>query len=158
LYITEADFKMFEYSKLKMNYVFRALMHTILWSLVSGSSFYIYQWPDDVVLTHPTKHDTRRGFHKNGGIGPVVDDVIGLYETAPYSLYYYLINRLAVHPRRVMDPDQANFFIIPIDLTHNTWEASKLKNSNDTFGKASTQIISSPTHSNTNYHFHVFHS
>jgi hypothetical protein len=87
--------------------------------------FFMYPWADDMVWTPPTKHDGVRRFTANAGLGELIDPKLGLYETAPYSLYAYMLARLAIHPQRTLDPAKATFFFIPLDITHNTWEGAK---------------------------------
>jgi len=36
-----------------------------------------------------------------------------------------MINRLACHPQRTHDPTAASLFVVPVDVTHNTWDGSK---------------------------------
>jgi hypothetical protein len=86
---------------------------------------YIYDWPSHIIIVPPNKHDEKRHFHLNNGLGQLLDADIGFYETSPYSLFQYMIARLKLHPSRVFDPEKASAFFIPFDITHNTWECSK---------------------------------
>jgi hypothetical protein len=85
--------------------------------------FYVYPWSQEVTRAPLPKHDQRREFFSNHGIGQAIIPYIGLYETSPYSLWSYVLSRLLVHPSRTLNPSEASFFFVPFDLTHNTWQA-----------------------------------
>ena len=109
-----------------MSHSLQIIILTFLILEIRSINIYIYEWPDDIIWVPPTKHDGRRGFDANGGLGMLLDEKLGIYETAPYSLYQYMLSRLIISPNRVYDPSIADIFFIPLDLTHNTWESSKI--------------------------------
>ena len=92
------------------------------------SYFFIYPWPESVISVQQNKFDSARLYNENYGLGKLLDESSFLFETSPYSLFRYMYFRLSLHPRRTFDPEKAEIFFIPYDVTHDTWESSMLFN------------------------------
>lgn len=70
-------------------------------------NFYIYDWNDIPLSMYPKPNVTlhpnssySHSFYANHGIGEVINEDIGLYNTWQFSLFRNLFNRLYVHPKR----------------------------------------------------------
>jgi len=83
--------------------------------------FYIYSWSDSIINSFPVAYSHRRQhiteeFAQNYGVGPVIDERLGLYHTHQYSLFATFLARLEESPYRTLDPEKASLFFIPYDV------------------------------------------
>lgn len=84
--------------------------------------FYIYEWPEDVVLrwpddySHPKRLSFGERYRTHHGLGEVVSSRNDLYHTHQYSLFLTFMKHLRQSPYRTRDPAKASLFFIPYDL------------------------------------------
>jgi hypothetical protein len=88
----------------------------------SKSLFYIYNWEDDIINRFPKKytHSSQLGieekYRNNHGIGNVIDEYNGIYDTHQYSLFQTFYYRLSESKYRTLKPNEALLYFIPYDI------------------------------------------
>ena len=83
-----------------------------------AGQFYVYDWPLQIQNITDKKHPER---NENFGAGPILDAETGQFNTYMHSLFPIVLHRLLQHPRRTMNPDEAEWFFIPYDLTSDAY-------------------------------------
>eukprot|EP01041_Mallomonas_annulata_P008043 gene8043-16489_t len=97
--------------------------------------FYIYEWPQNITDVYPNssvplvRGPKGRGglvtiykhhrYRKNAFFGDLVLPEIGLYETFAWALYKLIEARLARHPLRTYNRNEADAFFVPFDVGFN---------------------------------------
>ena len=104
-----------------------------------NGKFYIYDWPINITDLHPAS-GVRGMRRRNSGAGPIIDPLSGQFNTYMHNLFPLVYSRLLRHPMRTLNPQEANAYFIPYDI------------SADAYNLAHTEIeenISTPTTTKT---------
>lgn len=108
----------------------------LIWSLISFThplKFFIYNWPDKVTNTYPSRSiplTSIRGkgntylyrthnYANNKGFGDMIIPEDGVFNTFAIALYKVIIARLYHHPYRTYNQSEADLFFIPFDIGFN---------------------------------------
>lgn len=81
--------------------------------------FYIYPLGQEFWWRWPncSADNPFQTYAQNSGIGPVLDEQRGIFDTYQFSLFSSMFQRLKRSSRRTRDPEQADLFIIPFDYS-----------------------------------------
>jgi len=81
--------------------------------------FYIYPLGQEFWWRWPncTSDSPFTNYAQNSGIGPVLDEARGLFDTYQFSMFSSMYQRLKRSGRRTRDPEQADVFVIPFDYS-----------------------------------------
>lgn len=77
---------------------------------------YWWRFPDAHVNCNKSKGYLPGDAHRLSGIGDPVDLDRGIFDTWHFSMFNSLFNRLKRSTRRTLDPERADFFVVPYDM------------------------------------------